>query len=303
MSTAYELGQVRLQVLHFGVNDTYLLSGEDGLAVLRVYRASRWTSDEVDAELRHLLDLDRRGVPVAVARPTRSGDLHLVVAAPEGPRCLALFDHIAGSPLDSTVDGAAGFGSAVGRLHRVGPETVSGRPAYDLDALVTRPLEVVRAAFAHRDDLWILEDLATAAHSKIASVDPVTLPRGSLHGDLQEKNALRRPDGQIVLFDFDECGSGYLVDDIAVFVMVARGRGDHASTEAFFRAYETERELGPAERDLLDSFVIARHVWAMSWQLTMAARWGPATWLSDDWFDWHIRAMRGDSPADDAVVQ
>lgn len=86
------------------------------------------------------------------------------------------------------------------------------------------------------------------------------------------------------MFDFDECGRGWGVDDMAIFLMLARGRNQPDLAASFVRGYESVRGLSERESDILEVLIRARAMWAAAWQLRMAKGWGPAAWFDDAWF-------------------
>ncbi len=86
-----------------------------------------------------------------------------------------------------------------------------------------------------------------------------------IHGDYWWNNA--HFDGQdVTLFDFDFCGNGWRIYDIAAFQGTARANGFEWSAEvvdAFLKGYESFRVLSEGERSALRAFELIRVVWAL----------------------------------------
>lgn len=91
---------------------------------------------------------------------------------------------------------------------------------------------------------------------------------GLIHADLHLENALF--DGDVVrLIDFDDCGFGYWLYDIAVPLWEYRGRADYAAIrEALLDGYGERRELPDLTH--LDDFIATRDVAFGLWFAGMA---------------------------------
>jgi Ser/Thr protein kinase RdoA (MazF antagonist) len=91
---------------------------------------------------------------------------------------------------------------------------------------------------------------------------------GLIHADLHLENALF--DGDAVrLIDFDDCGFGYWLYDIAVPLWEYHGRDDYAAFQAaLLDGYRERRELPDLTH--LDAFIATRHVAFGLWFAGMA---------------------------------
>ena len=91
---------------------------------------------------------------------------------------------------------------------------------------------------------------------------------GLIHADLHLENALF--DGDAVrLIDFDDCGFGYWLYDIAVPLWEYRGRADYAAIlAALLDGYRERRELPDLTH--LDDFIATRDVAFGLWFAGMA---------------------------------
>ena len=99
VAAAYDVGRVeRCLLVRTWVNDVYAVAATRGAYVAKVYRHGWRSEADVGWELALLAHLARHGASVAVALPRRDGGMTLPVAAPEGPRLLAVFEAAAGAP-------------------------------------------------------------------------------------------------------------------------------------------------------------------------------------------------------------
>jgi Ser/Thr protein kinase RdoA (MazF antagonist) len=277
--------ELRLVALSFGVNDFYRIEGTPEPLVLRVSPANRWSREEVAAELALLRQLESAGVAVGCPRSWANGDDLITIHAPEGERPAAMFRLVKGPLLTDTEADAADLGAALARLHLAGePRLLQRRLVYDSAELVARPLDVIAEHFGHlRAEMKALEAFASAAIPRLDRFGADT-SLGVVHGDVQLRNAIRSSTAQVALIDFDECGRGWAVDDMAIFLMLARGRDQPHLAAAFLHGYEAVRTLSEAERDIADVLVRVRAIWAAGWQLRMHKGLGPAGWFNDEWF-------------------
>jgi Ser/Thr protein kinase RdoA (MazF antagonist) len=97
---------------------------------------------------------------------------------------------------------------------------------------------------------------------------------GLIHADLHPGNALFRH-GQVKIIDFDDCGLGYWLYDIAVALWELRHRHDYGQfRDALIEGYTRHRPL-PGDLAHLDDFIATRDVAFGLW-FTGTAQVNPA---------------------------
>jgi Ser/Thr protein kinase RdoA (MazF antagonist) len=88
---------------------------------------------------------------------------------------------------------------------------------------------------------------------------------GLIHADLHLDNALFLG-GEVALIDFDDCGFGYRLYDIAVALWELRRRRDYeAFRDALIAGYTEQRPLPAGQLADLDAFIAAREVAFALW--------------------------------------
>ena len=93
---------------------------------------------------------------------------------------------------------------------------------------------------------------------------------GLIHADAHLDNVLFAG-RQAQLIDFDDCGFGYRIYDVAVALWELRHRDDYASfKEAFIRGYTEHRPLPVDQIEHLDAFIATREVAFGLWLVGMA---------------------------------
>lgn len=92
---------------------------------------------------------------------------------------------------------------------------------------------------------------------------------GLIHGDLHLKSLLFANDGRPVMIDFDTCGYGYYVYDLAVAVWDIFDRDDFpALRDALLNGYRKMRPLSLKEETSIIHFVAGR-------LMIQILTWGP----------------------------
>lgn len=83
---------------------------------------------------------------------------------------------------------------------------------------------------------------------------------GMIHSDMRAANLLA-DHGDITILDFDDCGMGYYMYDIASVVALMEHRGDLPEViHELLAGYQTIRPLTDADRDMVWTFIIMRRV-------------------------------------------
>jgi len=262
-----------------GVNDTYeLRCGDDRKYSIRVYRHALRERDEIDFEMAAISYLHKKGAYVAYPIVKRNGDFVTKIEAPEGIRYVIITAHADGEHLRyKKPDQAVRFGESAATLHKLseGFNTTHHRPDLDVDYLLDNSLQIIRPYFYKNLDDWtILEKAATEARLRVSSESRNKLDTGFCHGDFHGGN-VREADDVITHFDFDCCGMGLRIFDLATFYWSARLREKHEEQwPAFLEGYRSVRSIGEVDLALLDTFVFIRHVWLMSLHMGNADDFG-----------------------------
>lgn len=96
LDVAYGLDRTRRRLIKATSRDIYRIESREGPKILAVYRHDRRTMAEIEAELDVLEHLEARGLAVATAVPTRTGERLIGLPAPEGRRFAVLYRFVAG---------------------------------------------------------------------------------------------------------------------------------------------------------------------------------------------------------------
>lgn len=251
----YALRRVHCTLLVKGVGDTYLVVTDTSRYILRVYRSSHRSPEQIAAELELLLTLHKAAVRVSHPLKDKEGELIQTLPAVEGPRYAVLFTYapgeVAAVPSDRQLEL---LGEATARFHNVsaGLKPDGRRWTYDLDTTLHRPLAMVEPFFGEYPDgyAW-LKDVAVVVGDRLQKLDTEHFSRGFCHFDLLPKN-FHFKDDTVTLFDFDFMGNGWLVNDLTAFwqhlqVEAYTGRTTQVRADEayqrFLKAYQAHRAL------------------------------------------------------------
>lgn len=248
--------------------------------LLRVHRPRRHGRDvdsltAIQSELDWLVAL-RAETDLAVPEPQPALDGRLVTtAASEGvdePRCCSLLRWMDGrrhaaSPRPVHL---RRLGDAMARLHnhadRWSPPDGFLRIRWDWETFFGDTMEYggINAAAVWEllpiDLRRVFDQVATQAGKVIERLGTDSGTFGLIHADLHLDNTLFAS-GEARLIDFDDCGFGYRIYDVAVALWELRHRSDYtAFRDALVEGYTAHRALADEQIARLDVFIAAREV-------------------------------------------
>ncbi len=282
----YDFGELTgCVLLHRGVNDTYLLSTRERQFALRILRSNWRNSDSVIAELSALRHLNNKGVAVAMPIARRDGRWITEVQAPEGLRRAVLFEWVSGrNPRYRDEAHSTQYGNLVARMHDCAGDIAPHRayPKMDVRYLLDEPLAIIRARLRGLKDLSRpLDELEVRLRNRLSRCGLQALDWGFCHGDLGSGNA-QVHESQLVLLDFEFCGMGWRVYDLASYRWHARCQGlEERTWKAFVSAYLQVRPAMAQQLEMVPLFLILRHLWVASKWIQLSADMGVTLWPDD----------------------
>jgi Ser/Thr protein kinase RdoA (MazF antagonist) len=271
----YGLRVNRCRLIKAVVLDTYLVETADHPYIFSIYPHRRRSRSAILSEIDALLYLHQEGVSVSIPIRQKQGRYLLSLAAPEGERWAALFTYAPGQPLSQspTPTHARAFGRLLAQVHRTG-ETIPVplvRPALDVACLLDHPMAYLETALAHRPaDITFLHQVIEQVRPAITAL-PTDAPfYGFCHGDINSTNVHVTADGDLTLFDFDFCGPGWHIYDVATYLIDTPA----GLASAFLAGYQEIRTLEAQEVAAIPSFQIAQHIWLLGIRASYLNEWG-----------------------------
>lgn len=295
---SYGLEAAVLTPLGYAENATFRVVGSDRAEyVLRMNRPGVHTASTIASEMAWLEAL-RRDTGLGVPEPVAAHDGSLVVAAgdvavPDQCLCVVL-RWLDGRFVNKRLTPAhlAHVGTMTAGLHAHAeswvPPTGFERPRVDLltdaakagalpSALAALPgeqpsrddgdrtLELVRRLVSRKDAALVARalELVRRTLKELAETDHF----GLIHADLHYENFLFHG-SEVFAIDFDDCGWGFHLYDLAVTVSELRGRPRYdALRDALLGAYAAERPLPADYETQLPRLFVLRLVQILAWIL------------------------------------
>jgi len=315
---SYGLEDARLALLRHEHNTTFRVDARSGRYVLRINRPRVHTPDTIGSEMAWLSAL-RRDTDLGVPEPVAARDGSLVVVArdpsvPE-PHVCVLLRWLDGRFVDQRLTPAhlRRVGALEGHMqeHAASWTPPSGflRPRVDtltdtakVDSMAQsaavarngdhptkedgdRGLQVVEALVSTADAELFARALEVvwATTRKLAEVPGAF---GLIHGDLHYENFLFHR-GEARAIDFDDCGWGFHLYDLAVTLWELEGRPRYDELrEALLDAYAQERPLPEDHATHLRVLFVLRRMQMLMWVLESrehaAFRDGWQAWARDE---------------------
>ena len=312
-----DLKDGRLALLRHEQNVTYRVDSGGTRHVLRISRPDLHSADTIGSEMAWLAAL-ASDTSVRVPAPVTARDGALVVegthaGVPESRPCVVL-RWVDGRFLNRglTPDHLGLIGAALADLQvhaaRWTPPPGFVRPRVDTLTSTAKHASLGGPPAAHETGPWpsVADgERATALVSELVSVadgglvgDAIALVRstttalaarpdaaGLIHADLHQENVLFG-NGSLGVIDFDDCGWGFFLYDLAVPLSEVTLRPAYpAMRDALLEAYARRRTLPDDAGTHVDAFIVLRGLQILVWVLE--SRDLPA--FRDRWADW-VRA-------------
>lgn len=304
----------RLTLLRHEANTTFRVEAEGGPFVLRINRPSVHTTQSIESEMAWLTAL-RRETDLGVPEPVLSRDGSFVVLANDAgvpmPHACVLMRWLDGRFSDRRLtpvqlrrvgilaarlhDHAEGWSPPSGfRRPRIDTLSDAGKVAsmagsaevslpgdHPTEADAERCLRLVEALISADAAALVARalELVWATTGKLAQT-PGSF--GLVHGDLHCENFMFRA-GAVRAIDFDDCGWGFYLYDLAVTLWELEERPEYDDLrDALLEAYAANRALPEGHLNHLQALFVLRRMQMLMWALE--SRRHPA--FRDRWQAW-----------------
>jgi Ser/Thr protein kinase RdoA (MazF antagonist) len=274
--TEYELGTINQCLFwHRGLSDIYLIETKQKSYILKISHHHWRSQSDIQFELEFLDFLDRHNLPIASPLKTKSDELCVTIHAVEGDRYAALFPYAPGEipQGDLNLEQSIIMGEALGKVHQTSLKfkNTTPRQCLNLEYLLDDSVATINPYLRnHTQDRDYLRETIYQIKQQLTCLKK-TAPLWSVcWGDPHSGNVHFTTDNQITLFDFDQCGYGWRVFDLAKFLQVSLSAGINRKVrDAFFEGYESVQQLTDAEVNSLQALTQAAHIWA--WAISIKA--------------------------------
>lgn len=254
VSEKYGFREVSCRLLKTNMNHSYTIVAGGTKYILRVYTYKHRDMQMVSEECR-LLDGLKHSINVSYPVPGLDGELVYLINAPEGERCVVLFSFAEGKKLRYMDAATCGLiGVEMGKLHRITQNQSLNRTKYDTGKLIEWAYEqAVQYISPELDEMKMVKSSSAVLASALGKT---TLRRGIVHLDIWYDNMSVQEDGTITLFDFDNCGDGWLILDLGYYCMqlyfIEQDKAEYEQKKAaFIEGYGSVITVSDKELELI----------------------------------------------------
>ena len=276
----YDLpGDAQVRLLNLSENATFLVehAGSGHRSILRVHRAGYHTRGAIYSELKWLNALDGHpAIRTAQPRPGADGEYIQILEHPEvpGARHAVMFSFLPGREPDP--DDRASFaqlGMVTAHLHThvcAWPEAARlVRHTWDMDTMFFGEKTLwgrwQEGLGMHGDRVALLSQVADCIRERLERYGKSAQTFGLIHADLRLANLLLQ-EGQVQVIDFDDCGFGWFMYDLASALSFIEDQPQVPELiAAWVRGYQTIRTLRPEDLAEIPTFVMARRLLLTAW--------------------------------------
>ncbi len=271
---------IKLKLLSLSENATYRVDSEsmDKPVVLRVHRPGYHARNAVRTELAWMAALQKEtGILTPQAIPTANGD-YVVEVEDDHPlmeaRFVDLFEFIEGKEPDeqSLKSSFYDLGRVTAGLH--GHAKKWERPSYferlvwDFDGcLGNRPNwgDWRDAPGLDRDAYKILDQASEMIRARLDAFGKGADRYGLIHSDLRLANLLENG-SDIRVIDFDDCGLGWFLYDLASAISFIETRPDVPElVSSWLDGYRQAADLSEADEAEIPTFIMLRRMTLLAW--------------------------------------
>ena len=283
---AWNIADCQPQLIKIRENAVFRIKLADGFdAALRIHRYGYHSDAALQSELSWMQALQQDNIEVPEIIPAESGAL-FVTAGVDGvpePRQIDMVKWLDGAPLGSIEEGLS---DTVGDIAHAFTEV--GRLAAQLHNHAAHwqpPKDFVRHAWNNdgltgEAPLWgkfwefpgldkaqkqLIEQARQAARRVLTAVGEANQTYGLIHADFNFDNIILR-DGRVTAIDFDDCGFGWHLFDLATISILFLGTEQSETVQrAVIDGYRQERQLTDETLGQMPLFYLLRAFTYLGW--------------------------------------
>lgn len=277
----YHLGAgTTCRLIRAAINHVYLVT--DGMQhyVFRLYSLNWRTDTEIAEELKLLDLLKENGIPVSFALPNPKGNYIQHIPAPEGMRLGVLFSYAKG---EKTLNFSATLhyklGVIMARMHKITEGLSLQRVQYTHRVLLMDSFEWLKQfVSANTEEMQWMQRVQPYLLQQYLNAPSHLLRKGVVHLDIWFDNMNIHNNEEVTIFDFDFCGNGWLLHDLAYYIMqIYNTEKEPGMYELklghFLKGYESVTPIPEAERQLIPVASISLYFFYLGVQCQRFENW------------------------------
>jgi len=272
-------GDVAARILKTGINDTYLVTAGNRQFIFRVYNLNWRTEKEISAEIKLVNLLKENSLPVSYVLPDKTANYIQRLQAPEGQRFGVLFSFAKGGKmLNIPVDLHFKLGEIMGRMHNVTHDLQLERVEYGPQVLLEDSFKRLQQFLpADTEEMIYMASLKKYLLAVLNKSDNSQFRKGIIHLDIWFDNISIDGDN-ITVFDFDFCGNGWLVLDIAYYILQLYSTEKdeqefNLKKDSFLKGYTSVNTITEEEQQLVPAAAVSIYFFYLGVQCSRYDNW------------------------------
>ncbi|NBA87439.1 phosphotransferase [Emticicia sp. CRIBPO] len=268
------------KLLKTGINHTYLVDAGHQKFIYRVYSYQWRTEMEILEEIRLLEELKAHDIPVSYALKDAEGQYIQILDAPEGQRSGVMFSYAAGEKLlNFPKELHEKIGEIMAQMHKVTHDLSLKRVNYGTETLLSEPLKYISQFLsAEADEMGFLLSTREVLLKHIREANTDEIRKGIIHTDIWCDNLNILNNEEVTLFDFDFCGNGWLVQDVAYYILQIKStekvNEEYKEKKAWFlKGYESVTPLTATEKSLIPTLAMSCYYFYLGIQCRRYDNW------------------------------
>ncbi|KIX20079.1 aminoglycoside phosphotransferase [Flavobacterium sp. 316] len=246
------------ELFRTGINHTYFITENEIKYVARVYSYKWRSKSEILAEINVLNVLKEHAINISYPIADKKGEYIQEINAPEGTRYLVLFSFAEGNKVRFINNETCfSIGSIMASIHTKMFDKEINRIHYNLETLLELPYEYAKPFFSETlEEMKFIKKQSIEIKDYFDLNELKNIPKGVVHMDIWYDNMSITTQNEVTIFDFDFCGNGYLIFDVAYFCKqlfhIETDKKEYESKmKSFLNGYESIRKLTKEEMLLI----------------------------------------------------
>jgi Ser/Thr protein kinase RdoA (MazF antagonist) len=294
----YHLGAgTTCRLLRAAINHAYLVTDGMQKYVFRIYSLNWRSEKEIAEEIRLLQLLKENDIPVSYAIPDPQGNCIHQIPAPEGIRLGVLFSYAKG---EKTLNYSEALhyklGVIMARMHQVTMGQSLERVRYTPQVLLTDSFELIKQYISvDTEEMQWMHGVQRYLLRQYYNAPAHLLRKGVVHLDIWFDNLNIHNNEEVTIFDFDFCGNGWQVHDLAYYILqiynTEREPGMYElKLDHFLKGYESITPIPEAEKALIPVASIAIYFFYLGVQCQRFENW-TNTFLNETYLKRYINLV------------
>lgn len=285
------------RLLRAAIAHTYLITDGDNKYVFRLYNVNWRTQTEIAEEIKLLQLLHQNGIPVSYAIPDATRNYIITVPAPEGQRYGVLFSYAKGEKILSYSDEMhTAIGEIMARMHALTHNLQLQRVHYTPQVLLIDSFNLVKQFISiETAEMQFMQKTQEYVLQQYHAANETALRQGIVHLDIWFDNMNIYNKSEVTIFDFDFCGNGWLLHDIAYYTLqlfnTEREPEEYQrKLNCFLKGYESVTQITDEEKRLIPAASMAIYFFYLGVQCNRFESW-TSTFLNETYLKRYINLV------------